>query len=239
MANILVEQRSSPAVIPPLQNGDRLTRTEFLRRYASMPRLSKAELIEGVVYVPPPVSLEFHGGPHFDLIGWLFLYRVATPGVDGGDNTTLLLDLDNVSQPDAFLRILPACGGQSRTTPDSYVGGAPELIAEIAASSASYDLHDKLDVYRRNGVSEYLVWRVLDRAIDWFILREDHYEPLARGADNVVRSEVFPGLWLDPDALVRGDLSTVGKIVQRGITTPEHAAFVHRLQQAAGGPSSG
>jgi Uma2 family endonuclease len=118
------------------------------------PDLKKAELIEGVVYVPSPVSFDNHGGLHFDLITWLGQYRVATPGVRGGDNTSLRLDLDNEPQPDAFLMVLPTHGGQARIDEDGYVAGAPELIAEVAASSASYDLHDKLNAYRRNGVLE-------------------------------------------------------------------------------------
>src|SRR5438309_5414887 len=152
------------AAIPPLENGDRLRRPEFERRYDAMPGLKKAELIEGVVYMPSPVSVD-HDGPHFDLIGWLATYRVMTPGVRGGDNGSLRLDLDNMPQPDAYLRVLEACGGQSRIDAEGYVEGAPELIAEVAATSASYDLHAKLHVYRRNGVREYIVWRVLDRQI--------------------------------------------------------------------------
>jgi Uma2 family endonuclease len=133
---------SRPAVgkpaIPPLRNGDHLTRDEFERRYESMTGVNKAELIEGVVYVPSPVSAEDHGEPHFDLITWLGVYRAGTPAVRGGDNATLRLDLDNEPQPDGYLRLLPEYGGQTRLV-DGYVTGAPELIVEIAASSASYD----------------------------------------------------------------------------------------------------
>ena len=129
--------------IPPLCAGDRLTRPEFERRYSAMPSMKKAELIEGVVYMPSPVSHKSHGRPHFILDGWVCMYWGATPGVDGGDNSTVRLDLENEPQPDVMLRILPHCGGQSRDEED-YVGGPPELVAEVAASSASYDLHDKL-----------------------------------------------------------------------------------------------
>src|SRR4051812_13988373 len=145
--------------VPPLQNGDRLTRAEFERRYDATPGLKKAELIEGVVYMPPPVSHTDHSAPHFDLITWLGQYRVATPGFSGGDNGSLRLDLDNMPQPDAYLLILPSHGGQARIDEDGYVVGAPELVAEVAASSASYDLDVKLNAYRRNGVREYIVWR--------------------------------------------------------------------------------
>ena len=219
--------------IPPLQNGDRLTCAEFEHRYDAMPNLTKAELIEGVVYVPPPVSFVHHGGPHADLVTWVGVYRAGTPGVEAGDNTSLRLDLDNEPQPDVFARVAPACGGQSRTDEDGYVAGAPELVAEVAASSVSYDLHAKLHVYRRNAVREYVVWRVLDREVDWFVLREGRYEPLAPVSPGLYQSECLPGLWLDAAALVHGDLATVLNVVQQGLATPEHGAFVERLRQAA------
>jgi len=167
------------------------------------------------------------------VITWLGVYWSTTPGVEAGDNATVRLDLENEPQPDAFLRILPACGGQSRDSGE-YVGGAPELIAEVAASSASYDLHDKLRAYQRNGVCEYVVWRVWDRAIDWFVLREGHFERLAPDSAGYYRSEVFPGLWLDAAALIRGDLARVLAVLQEGLSSPEHAQFVDRLRAASG-----
>ncbi len=179
---------------------------------------------------PSPAAQEEHGGPHFDLIGWLGLYRAATPGVEGGDNSTVRLDLDNEPQPDAFLRIRPAWGGQSRDS-GKYVEGAPELVAEVAATSASYDLHDKLRAYRRNGVRGYVVWRVWDRAIDWLVLRDDQYERLPLSPAGHYESQVFPGLRLDPAALIRGDLAQVLAAAQQGIASPEHAEFVRRLEQ--------
>lgn len=217
--------------VPELCAGDRLSRAEFERRYAAMPHVKKAELVEGVVYMPSPVSQKHHGGPHFRLTGWLAVYESATPGVEGGDNATIRLDLDNEPQPDAFLRVLPERGGQSHNSGD-YVGGAVELIAEVAASSVSYDLHDKLRAYQRNGVLEYVVWRVLDRAIDWFVLRDDRYRPLAPTAAGCYQSQVFPGLWLDPAALIGGDLAQVIAVLQQGLASPEHSDFVRRLQAA-------
>ena len=106
------------------------------------------------------------------------------------------------------------------------------MVAEVAASSASYDLHTKLEAYRRNGVREYIVWRTLDQAIDWFSLRGERYQPLAAGPDGVFRSEVFPGLWLDPAALIRGDLKRVRTVLQEGLATPQHADFVARLTRS-------
>ena len=144
------------------------------------------------------------------------------------DNASIRLDLDNEPQPDVFMMIEPERGGQARISEDDYVEDAPELVAEVAASSVSYDMGKKLHVYRRNGVLEYIVWRVQDRQIDWFVLRHGGYEPLATDADGFLRSEVFPGLWLDPDALLRGDLAAV----QQGLASPGHADFVARLQGA-------
>jgi Uma2 family endonuclease len=224
--------------LPPLQNGDVLNRDEFERRYDAMPPVVKAELIEGVVYVASPVSDPFHAGPHFDLIGWMAMYRFATPGVVGGDNGTIRLDLDNEPQPDVYLRIRSEYGGQSQVDKDNFVRGAPELVAEVAASSAAYDLHAKLNAYRRNRVLEYIVWRTYDEVIDWFSLRGGRYEPLPPGPDGIFRSEVFPGLWLDAPALLRGDVATVLGMAQQGIASPEHAAFVERLRAALQAPKS-
>jgi Uma2 family endonuclease len=217
----------------PLQPGDRLSRAEFERRWDATPNLTKAELIEGVVYMPPPVSQDDHSSPHFDLIGWLYAYRTATPGVQGGDNGSLRLDLDNMPQPDGFLRILESHGGQSRIDADGYVEGAPEFIGEVAASSASYDLHAKLNVYRRNGVREYLVWRVLDRAIDYFVLNEGRYDPLPPTARGIYPSRVFPGLWLDAAALIAGEVAKVDAVLRKGLATRKHAEFVASLKRAA------
>jgi hypothetical protein len=223
---------SEPAAdrIPPLRAGDRLTSDEFLRRYEAMPEIRKAELVEGVVYMPSPVTAEDHGEPHFDFVGWLFLYRARTPGVVGGDNSTLKLDLDNTPQPDAYLRLLPEAGGQARIV-NGYIVGAPELIAEVAASSESYDMHDKLHTYRRNEVQEYVVWRFWDRAVDWFVLRKGSFVPLNPGEDGVFRSEAFPGLWLDSRAVVSGDLPRVLDVLQEGLASEAHRAFLQRLRE--------
>jgi len=226
---------SHPPALPPLENGDRLTRAEFERRYHAMPHLKKAELIQGRVYMPSPVSLRGHSRPHFDVISWLGQYRMATPGVLGGDNGSIRLQDENMPQPDAFLMILPECGGRARVSADDYLEGGPELVIEVAASSVSYDLHDKLEVYRAAGVPEYLVWRVLDETLDWRVLRAGRYEPLAPGADGVLRSEVFPGLWLDAAALAAGDLAQVAQVLQQGVATAAHGEFVARLRETRSG----
>ena len=215
--------------VPTLQDGDRLTRAEFERRYEAMPDLKKAELIEGVVHMGSPVSANGHAEPHFDLITMLGLYRLHTPGVVGGDNGTLRLDLDNEPQPDAYLRILPEFGGQSVLDAKGYVAGAPEFVAEVAVSSVSYDLHDKLTAYRRNQVQEYLVWRVRDRAVDWFVLHEGRYDRLPLGDDGLIRSENLPGLWLDPQAVAARDAARMFQVAMLGVASPEHREFVTRL----------
>jgi len=218
--------------IPPLENGDRLTRAEFERRYEAMPNLKKAELIEGVVHVPSPVRQRYHGRQHSYLNSWLCVYEGSTPGIEVGDNSTVRLDLDNMPQPDCLLFIQPEHGGRVRIGDDGYIEGAPDLVAEVASSSVSYDLGNKLNAYRRNGVREYVVWRVLDRQIDWFVHREERFELLVPGGGGIVRSTVFPGLWLDPAALLRGNINAVLAILQQGLGCPEHAEFVAQLEQA-------
>ncbi len=218
---------------PPLQTGDHLTRAEFERRYEAYPEIKKAELIEGVVYMPSPVRFQRHSRPHSDVIVWLGTYRATTPGVLVGDNATLRLDYDNEPQPDAVMRLEPERGGRSRISQDDYLEGAPELIVEVAASSAAYDLHAKLRAYQRNGVQEYLALQMYERRADWFALREGVYVPLAPDEAGVLRSEVFPGLWLQPSALFAGDLAAVLNVLQQGLASPDHADFCARLKAAS------
>ncbi|MDJ0679740.1 MAG: Uma2 family endonuclease [Xenococcaceae cyanobacterium MO_167.B52] len=208
--------------ILPLENGDRLSRSEFERRYQAMSALKKAELIEGRVYMSSPVRIS-HGQPHAYIVGWLAIYHAATPGTQLADNTTVRLDTDNESQPDVLLRIE---GGKSQIDVDGYIQGAPELIVEIAASTASYDLQEKLQVYRRNGVEEYIVWQVSNDVIDWFRLRDGEYVKLQPDSQNVIKSEVFPGLWLAIDSLLQYDLAQVIETLQQGIITREHQDFI-------------
>ncbi len=215
---------------PPLENGARLSRAEFERRYNAMPRLKKAELIEGVVYMPSPVRSS-HSRAHAYVIGWLLHYSLETSFADLGDNATVRLDTDNEVQPDALLRLKESAGGASRISADDYIEGAPELIAEIAASSASYDLYEKKKIYRRNGVQEYLVWRVYDEALDWFQLQEGEYHLIEPDEAGVICSQIFPGLCLNVEALLSGNLPAVLAAVQAGTSTKEHAAFVRETTQ--------
>ena len=219
---------------PPLENGDRLLRCEFERRYDALPNVKKAELIEGIVHMPAPVRAASHAQPHGAIAAWLGTYSAHTPHTSALDNATVRLDLDNEPQPDALLRIDAAAGGQSRLSADDYVEGAPELVVEIAASSASYDLHAKRNVYRRNGVLEYIVWRVLDDAVDWFVLEDGEYRPLAADAGGVVESARFPGLRLAVGALLAGDVAAVLAELRRGLDSPAHAAFRAGLEELRG-----
>ena len=213
--------RPETGEIPALHNGDHLTLAEFERRYAAQPYLKKAELIEGVVYVPSPVSLE-HSKRHANVIIWLGSYYIATPGLRLLDNATVILDAENEVQPDAALCIVR--GGQTETV-GNFLQGAPELVVEIANSSAAYDLHEKLRVYRRTGVQEYVIFLTLERETLWYRLQEGRYE-LVRADDNgVIKSAVFPGLYLDAAKFWADDLPGLLETLQRGLVTDEYAAF--------------
>ncbi|HEY5312410.1 MAG TPA: Uma2 family endonuclease [Pirellulales bacterium] len=214
------------ALVPPLESGDCLGREEFERRYQAMPGLRKAELIDGVVFVGSPVS-HAHGTAEARVSLWLGTYATQTPRVECATNTTVRLDAFNEVQPDALLRL--AAGGQSRIEGENqFLEGAPELVAEVALTSAGRDLHSKLALYRRHAVREYLVWRVLEGQLDWFVLDAGDFVPLAPEAAGISRSRVFPGLWLDRAALLRGDMSAVLAVLQQGLASPEHAAFAGR-----------
>jgi len=215
--------------IPPLENGDRLICHEFERRYQQMPHVKKAELIEGIVYITSSVRFELHAEPHGNLMGWLGNYKVATPKVRLGDNPTVRLDLDNQPQPDAVLLIDASAGGQTFLGEDGYIEGAPELAVEVSASSASIDLGDKKRAYRRNGVREYLVWQVFDQRIDWFSLQNGDYVSLLPDENGVIHSQVFPGLWLQVNAMIEGDMPQVLSVLQTGLNSDEHQAFTRQL----------
>ncbi|MDB5351944.1 MAG: hypothetical protein JWN86_3191 [Planctomycetota bacterium] len=239
MSSVTRKNRSQPGPsqdaslrTPRLDNGDHLTGEEFDKRYEAMPGI-RAELIEGVVFMASPVSLD-HGESHADLTTWAGTYRALTPGVGVSSDGSVYLDPDNRPQPDVHVKILPNYGGRTGLTEDGkYVVGAPEMVIEIAISTASNDLHTKKRTYRRNQVREYLVWRVENQRIDWFVLREGRYVRMKPTAEGLLKSDVFPGLWLDPAAAIRGDLATVLQVLQQGLASPEHAAFVARLQDNA------
>ena len=215
--NLTVRPTPLPTRLPLLESGDRLSRPEFERRYRAMPHLKKAELIEGVTFVASPVRISRHAQPHGRILTWLGTYEALTPGVMLGDNPTVRLDLENEPQPDAILRWEADQGGQSRISEDDYLEGAPELIVEVAASTASYDLHDKLRAYRRNGVREYIVWLTQEQALRWYRLEEGEYRPQEPDAEGLIKSGVFPGLWLAVEALLAGQMAIVLQVLQQGI----------------------
>jgi len=214
-----------PSETLPLQNGDRLRSQEFLRRYEAMPELKKAELIEGVVYMGSPVTAEDHSEPDGLIHTWLGLYAAHSPGVRFFPNATVILDADNTVQPDACLCLRPRWGGRTRISPRKYLAGPPELIVEIAASSASIDLHQKMEAYARNAVPEYLVWRTLERRLDWFILQNENYASLT---PVTLRSRIFPGLVLDVQSVLGMNASKVLTVLQRGLASAVHRRFVNR-----------
>lgn len=219
--------QTSRRELPPLESGDRLDREEFERRYWAMPPDVRAELIGGVVYVASPARIR-HGDSQGDLVVWLGTYRHATPGTQVLDNATVRLSEEDEVQPDALLRILPALGGSSRDE-DDYVAGPPELVAEVALSSAAYDLHQKLALYERAGCREYVVVVVHERELRWLRLEGGRYVPHLPDADGVTRSRAFPGLWLDGAALLRGDGARVLAVLGEGLASADHAAFAREL----------
>jgi Uma2 family endonuclease len=221
--------------VPPLERGDHLSRVEFERRYAAMPHVKKAELIEGVVHMPSPVHYELHGRPHGTVMVWLLNYAAATPGIAWADNASLRIDYDNELQPDAVLFLEEGRGGSCRISPDDFLEGPPELVVEVSGSSASFDLHTKLRVYRRNGVTEYLVLLAQEERAVWHVLVEGEYRVLEADDQGILRSQVFPGLWLHPEHFWAGDLARLMAALNQGLASQEHADFVAAL--AAGGQS--
>ena len=213
---------------PPLNAGDFLSRSEFERRYLAHPEIKKAELIEGVVYTPSPVHYKKHSQPHFYITTFLGVYLAATPGVLGGNNSTVRLDFENEVQPDALLRLETSLGGQSRISRDDYLEGPPELVVEIAASSPAYDLGVKRRVYARSGAQEYLAAQMYEKRLDWFVLREGVYHTLAPDDKGVLKSEAFPGLWLNTAAFWAGNLAEILETLQQGLASAAHKAFVKK-----------
>ena len=200
----MATRTDAPVLLEP---GDHLTRDEFHRRYLARPDIKKAELIDGVVYVPSPVRMRHHGRPHAFVIAWLGAYVALVPEILLADNATVFLDGQVEVQPDAFL--WRPQSGLTHETEDGYLEGAPHLVVEVAASSVSYDLHVKKEAFRRNGLPEYVVWRVYDAAIDWFRLQHGEYVLIRPDADGMVESQQFPGLRLHVQSMLDGDLATV------------------------------
>ncbi len=213
---------------PPLNSGDHLSRAEFHRRYGMYPEVYKAELIEGVVIVGSPVHRQ-HGRPHFQISASLGVYVAHTPGLLAGDNESVVLDQDNELQPDLFVGIDATRGGQVVDSEEGPLMGVPEFVVEVAASSAAYDLHSKLNVYQRNGVQEYLVLLAFEREMRFYRLKDGEYVAVEPDAEGVLRSQVLPGFWFRSDWFWEGRLAEMLQLVQEGIGSPEHQEFVDSL----------
>lgn len=208
-----------------------MTRQEFHEIYSQMPESVRAELIGGTVYVASPLKLP-HGKSDPLLITLFTSYAGMTPGTEVCSDTTILLGDDAEPQPDVFLRILPEYGGQSHTTDDEYVPGAPELVSEIAHSSRAIDLGAKRSDYARYGVLEYVVLSLQELRVYWFDLRQDR--ELAPEADGILKIQTFPGLWIDRDGLLARDYQRMINTLNQGLATDAHARFVAEL--ASRGP---
>lgn len=216
-----------------LFNGDRLDQKSFHTLYEQTPEGFKAELIGGVVYLASPVSIR-HGRPHARLAAWVANYVEETPHTDGLDNTTNILDEeDSEPQPDLMLRIDPAAGGQTRDSEDEFVVGPAELVIEVANTSVAIDLNAKLEDYEKYGVREYVVADAQHERVLWFVRRGGKFAELRPGADGLLRSRVFPGLWLDPTAIWGATSRRLTAALRLGLATPEHAAFVAKLEAKA------
>jgi Uma2 family endonuclease len=226
---------SRPAAVPlpPLVEGQRLDQPTFHARYEAMPPGTRAELLDGVVRMPSPLSFD-HGDAVIRLSAWLDRYAEFTPGVQALDNATVLLGWRNEPQPDLMLRVLPGHGGRTRDE-GRYVAGAPELIVEVARSSRYVDLGPKFGDYERAGVREYLVRSIDPDEVVWYVQEDGRFVAVPTDADGLLRSRVFPGLWLDPKALLAGDRAAVRAALDLGIATPDHAAFAARLAAARAG----
>jgi Putative restriction endonuclease len=218
------------ASTPFLQNGDRLSRQEFERRYETMPHIKKAELIEEVVFIQERTGVKDYGHPCAETGAWLGVYSASAPCLLVARNATVRLDLNNEVQPDFSLCIPSNLGGQSDVDADDFIANAPELITEVVASCTTYILQDKLEVYRRNGVKECFIWQTQSRKLDWLVFSEGQYYSLA--SDNgIYKSPGFPGLWLDTAALLESNLAKVLETLQQGIASKEHEAFVTALSE--------
>ncbi len=213
-------------IVPLLAAGEKVSREEFLRRWEALPQLKRAELLEGVVYLPSPMTVT-HGSNEGLVTYWSMHYSVHTPGCEAGTNATWLM-LEDAPQPDCYLRIRPDYGGQSGL--ERGLGkGAPELVVEVSLSSASYDLGPKLRLYRSAGVLEYITVLLTEGQVIWRRLVAGNYAPIEPDSRGLLRSVVFPGLWLDPEALIEGDAMRVLEVLNQGLESPEHQRFVGDL----------
>ena len=230
-------ERAKPKTLPPLEAGQCLDQPTFHERYEAMPPDTRAELVGGVVCMPSPMRGD-HGNTSRIAAGWLFHYQLKTPGIPGEDGCTVKLDNQGEPQPDHMLHLPPELGGKTSLDDKGYLTGPPELVVEIARSSRSYDLKQKRADYERAGVIEYVVVELDPNRIHWFIRSGSRFKKLAPGPDGIYRSKIFPGLWLDAEALFAENRQRLIEVLEQGLATPEHAAFVANLDRAGDGNSS-
>ncbi|MFO0967008.1 MAG: Uma2 family endonuclease [Gemmataceae bacterium] len=218
---------------PPLVEGERLDQKTFHERYETMPPETLAELIGGIVYIAPPRVTALHGGCQGFLSHWLGEYETATLGVEGLVGVTDIVGDNSELQPDASLLVTPKYGGQTRSNEDDYLCGAPELVGEVAdtAESETIDLTVKKLDYERAGVREYIVVALQQKKVFWFIHCRGKFRELKGGVDGVFRSEVFPGLWLDGEALLRRERKRMLAVLREGLASAGHAEFVKKLKR--------
>ncbi len=213
---------------PSLQEGERLSRAEFERRYEAMPD-TKAELLDGVVYIMSSPISTYHAQPQAILSTLFVTYMASTPGVSAGGEATVRLPRGSNPQPDCYLRIEEAYGGQSHVEEDRYLAGSPELLGEISYSSLERDRNIKRPIYQRDGIREMIIWRVEDSLIEWYVLQGRTYDLVKPDPDGIMRSLTFPGLWIDAEAMSQRDVSRVLRVLALGLASDEHERFVREL----------
>lgn len=215
-------------MIPRLEHGDRLTRSEFHRRYEEMPENIKAELIAGVVFIKSKRKVT-EGKASAKIAGLLGSYALNIKEIESAIHASVMIDDANEYQPNAVLYVKEEFGGNTYISTDDYLEGSPELVVEIASSTASFDTTEKKNTYRRNGVQEYIIWRVDDEEIDWFAWEEGEYIPLEKDKNGVIESRFFGGLRLNIEAILKDDLAKVLNDLQKGLKSKKHKDFIKGL----------
>ena len=213
---------------PLLYEGQRLDQPTFHAIYERMHEDFKAELIDGLVHLAMTVHCD-HGEFDAEMIGFLVIYGVETPGTRVRSNTTAKLGPRSEVQPDSVLLVLPEFGGRTRLEPPGIQIEAPELVVEISDSTLRRDLDAKKRVYEQAGALEYVVFDVPNRKFYWFVLREGKFEALPLDADGSYHSKAFPGLWIDEAAFVGNDGPATMAALRRGLASPDHGRFVEQL----------
>lgn len=219
--------------VPLLRNGEHLNQRTFHKRYEAAPEDFRAELVGGIVFLRTRRT-RAHGALLAKVGSWLCEYGDATPGTEGLLDVTVALGPASELEPDACLLHLPKCGGQTWEDEDGYINGAPEWVGEVSDSTESIDRNRKKLDYEKAGVREYMVAALRTGQVFWYIRRRGKFKEMAPGSDGIFRSEVFPGLWLDPAAFLKRDGKRVLAVLHQGLASPEHATFVAKLKKAQG-----